>query len=299
MLTWSTTNATSCSASGAWSGSKSTSGSETTAALSASATYMLNCTGTGGSASGGTTVSVTGSITGLDFPGSAATTGTIRFEFTNPLQRYPATYIWRVNPRQQAGYYTTFFWGNNGSFYWDRGSPNSYYGAHPYPSSPPGGSTHQWEIATGGGDYLSTGSVVYDQWYTQALRVWSDAAGKHHEFYWNLPDTTKVIRATESASWGESNPPSPALVWGDAPWNPSNEIMNGVLRGIQIYSTLLSIADIIAETSSPLGTAAGNANIWYLNLNPTPIDIADQSGKGNHPNWVGNERPAPWSGQQQ
>ncbi len=232
---------------------------------------------------------------GLDFPGSAATTNTIRFEFNNPLAIYPATYIWRVKPRQQNGYYTAFFWGNNGSFYWDRGSPNTYYGAHPYPASPPDGATHRWEIATGGGDYVSPEPVVYDVWYTQALRVWADGNGKHHEFYWNLPDTSKVVRSTESVNWGETMPPSPALIWGDAPWNPSNEIMNGVLRGIQIYSNSLSVTDILTEIGTPLGTDAGKTNVWYLNLNPTPVDISDQSGKGNNPVWSGNERPALWS----
>ena len=232
----------------------------------------------------------------MDFPGNAARTGTIRFQFAKPLAIYPATYIWRVRPRQQNGYYTTFFWGNNGTFYWDRGSPNTYYGAHPYPSSPPHGSTHKWEIATGGGDYLSTEDVVYDMWYTQALRVWADGSGKHHEFYWSLPDTSKMIYATESVSWGDTNPPSPVLVWGDAPWNESNEILNGVLRGIQVYSGVLSVSDILAEIANPLSTIAGTSNIWYLNLNPTPGDISDKSGKGNTPSWVGRGRPALWSG---
>ena len=58
-LTWSSTNATSCTASGAWSGSKATSGSQSTGALTANATYSLTCTGTGGGATQATTVSVT------------------------------------------------------------------------------------------------------------------------------------------------------------------------------------------------------------------------------------------------
>ena len=58
-LTWSSTNATSCTAGGAWSGNKTTSGSQSTGPLSASSTYTLNCTGTGGSASQSATVTVT------------------------------------------------------------------------------------------------------------------------------------------------------------------------------------------------------------------------------------------------
>jgi len=48
-LTWSTTNADTCIASGAWSGTKAVSGSESTGALTATATYTLNCSGGGGS----------------------------------------------------------------------------------------------------------------------------------------------------------------------------------------------------------------------------------------------------------
>lgn len=232
---------------------------------------------------------------GLDFPGSAATIETVRFKFSNPLDIYPATYIWKVYPRQQAGYYTTFFWGNDGAFWWDNGSPNTYYGAHPYPQ-PPDGTSHKWSIATSyGGDFLSVEDVVYDRWYTQALVAWSDSQGKHTAFYWDLPDTSKVIVNTDSVNYGNIMPPNPALTFGDAPWAPSNEIMNGVIRGIQIYSNQMSISEVLDEIAEPLSTAVGAANIWYLNLNPTPTDISDKSSAGNEPAWVGAARPALWT----
>ena len=91
-------------------------------------------------------------------------------------------------------------------------------------------------------------------------------------------------------------PPKPALTFGDAPWAPSSEIMNGVMRGIQIYSSLLTTTVIQAEIDNPGTTTAGATNIWYLNLNPTPTDISDQSGAGHNPEWVGSERPALWTG---
>jgi hypothetical protein len=300
-LTWSSSDATSCTASGAWSGAQPTSGTASTGALtSTSNTFTLSCSGPGGSAGRSVTVTVQGgaSIFGLDFPGSAATGGTIRFRFTNPLAIYPATYIWRVRPRHQLGYYTTFFWGNDGDFAWSNGAhaADTFYGAHPYPTmNGSSGTTHKWEIAAMAHDFLSNEDVVYDVWYTQALRVWSDGAGKHHEFYWDLPNTSRVVRVDLPADYGNVNPPNPALTWGDAPWAPSNEIMNGVIRGIQIYSTTLSVADILSESDAPLSTAPGTSNIWYLNLNPTPSDISDKSGQGHDPQWVGSERPRRWS----
>jgi len=243
----------------------------------------------GGAAAGGTA--------GLDFQGSASTSSTVRFRFTNPLAIYPATYIWRVNPRRQAGYYTAFFWGNDGDFGWDGGDSNSYYGAHPYPQPAPNGTDHKWEISVGANDFLSPEFVVYDVWYTQVLRVWSDGSGKHHEYYWDWPNTSRVIRRTESVNYGNVMPPHPALTFGDAPWSPSYEVMNGVLRGIQVYSTLLSVGDVGAEINAPKSTAAGASNIWYMNLNPTPQDISDKSGAGHNPEWVGSGRPRLWSGQ--
>jgi hypothetical protein len=52
-LTWTSSNATSCSASGAWSGVLAASGSQSTAVLSDDATYTLTCTGPGGTSQPG------------------------------------------------------------------------------------------------------------------------------------------------------------------------------------------------------------------------------------------------------
>jgi fibronectin type 3 domain-containing protein len=316
-LTWSATNATSCSASNAWSGTKPVSGSETIGPIATTSTFTLVCSGAGGSASQSATVTVgEASAAGLDFPRNdqVADGQTVRFKFTNPHQRglpiygpggHGVTYIFKVMPKPQAGYYTTFFWGNddgNGNlntFFWGSGptGADTYYGAHPYPDSASGqGTTHKWSIAAQTADWLGA-PVDYNRWYTQAVRVWADGSGKHHEFYWDLPSTDSSRRITHTSpnSYGNTNPPAPTLTFGDAPWSPGRELCSCVLRGIQIYSSLLSLEDIQAELASPMSTPAGSASIWYLNLNPTPTDIADKSGRGNHPQWVGTQRPGLWS----
>ena len=311
-LTWSTTNATSCTAGGSWSGSKSTSGTAASSALTASSTFTLSCIGSGGSTSQSATVTVTasGAITGLNFPsnGDSPSNAFVAFQFLNPQNNgLPiwgsgnggTTYIWRVKPRQQTGYYVTFWWSQNGSFLWDSGSPNSYYGGHPYPQSAnASGSSHWWEIATdSGGDYTNTraGSqkaVVKDQWYTQALRVTYNANGtKTLVFYTALPSVAAddVIERTVSSGYGNKNPPSPALTFGDSPWYAEfqHERLSGVLRGIKIFNNVLSESDMLAEAASDsLATSPGIANIWYMNINPTPSDISDKSGKGHHPAWA-------------
>ena len=57
-LRWQASNASSCSASGSWSGSRSTKGSEATGNLKGSRTYTLTCSGQGGTASESVVVNV-------------------------------------------------------------------------------------------------------------------------------------------------------------------------------------------------------------------------------------------------
>jgi hypothetical protein len=56
-LTWSSTNATSCTASGAWSGTLATSGTQIVSPA-ATSTYNLSCTGTGGTANASAAITV-------------------------------------------------------------------------------------------------------------------------------------------------------------------------------------------------------------------------------------------------
>ena len=309
-LTWSSTNATSCTASGDWSGAKATSGNQSSGALTSTGTFTLNCSGAGGSVTQSATVTVTGPSFGLEFPGN----GDVRrmLYWHNPFPIYDATYIFKVFPRKKSGanprYYTTFFWGNDGAFYWDGGSQNTYYGAHPYPIPAPNG-PGQWEISVASGDFVTGSEVVWDRWYTQAFRAWRESASiTHHEFYWDLPDMSKVIRHTVTDSgWANRNPPTPAIVMGQAPnlngqsWGgyPGWEEFNGIIRGIQFYSGLLSVADIQSEIATPMSTTAGRSLIWYLNLNPRPGDVTDKKGVGtpHNPSWDGTTS-LEWSSEQ-
>ena len=57
-LTWSSSNATNCVASGDWDGTRDTNGTELTDSLSAAATFTLSCSGSGGSTSQSVTVNI-------------------------------------------------------------------------------------------------------------------------------------------------------------------------------------------------------------------------------------------------
>jgi hypothetical protein len=71
-LTWSSTNATSCSASGAWTGTQATNGtSSVTPATAGSPNYAIACTGPGGTANAATTLTVNAApVAGNSNPGS-------------------------------------------------------------------------------------------------------------------------------------------------------------------------------------------------------------------------------------
>jgi hypothetical protein len=224
--------------------------------------------------------------TGLLFRGTTASANTQRFVFTSPPTAYPMTYIMRVMPESQNSYYTTFFYGNNGTFDVVRN-----YGFHPYPDPPVNG-TRYWEIAANGQDTLSPTPVEYSRFHIQAARVWRDASFVYHEFYYDLPDTAKVISYTTDSSYFPDPPTSPCISVGDAPWNKSNEIFKGVMRGFQFYNSLLDINQILSEITTP----GSIATPWYLNLNPTPSDIQDKSGNNNHPAFDGADLPTLWTG---
>ncbi|HZZ99394.1 MAG TPA: PKD domain-containing protein [Candidatus Paceibacterota bacterium] len=125
-LSWSSTNATSCSASGDWSGAKATSGNQATGALSQIKTYTftLTCTGIGGSGNDSAQVTVnppTPTLSGLTTNASSinyCTAGpsgtTVSWTYSDPASSPQAYYEVQVT--------------NNGSFaspMYDSGKVNS------------------------------------------------------------------------------------------------------------------------------------------------------------------------------
>jgi len=90
-LTWSSNNATSCAASGGWSGAETTSGSQKTAALAATTKYTLTCTGAGGSAAQSVTVTTATATGSATLTWTAPTTNTNGTAVT-PLSGYTLYY---------------------------------------------------------------------------------------------------------------------------------------------------------------------------------------------------------------
>jgi hypothetical protein len=72
-VTWSSKRATTCTASGDWSGSKATSGSQTISALTENSSFNLSCSGTGGDASDTISITVAAPLPTLSFSASPNT----------------------------------------------------------------------------------------------------------------------------------------------------------------------------------------------------------------------------------
>lgn len=185
------------------------------------------------------------------------------------------TVVWRVRYRKHTGYYVCWWYGPYSNFFWNGGSPGSYYGCHPYPVSGGGaGVYHHFEIGIEGGDTTNTlaGSpqrLVYDRWYTQGVRVtYNGDNTKTVEYYLDLPnvDDANVISHTAATSYGTSYPSDASFYFGDSGWTgPGNERMSGTLGPVKIIAKVLSETDMLAEAANPndMVTADGESNIWW------------------------------------
>lgn len=222
---------------------------------------------------------------GLRFPsnGDAPSTAAVIMRFEAPQDNglpiwgpsnAGVTYIWRAKYRQHTGYHVMFWYGPYSNFFWNGGSPGSYYGAHPYPPDGSGGATHNWEIAVEGGDTTNTlggspKSVVKDTWFTQALRVtYNGDNTKTLRFYTALPSVANadVIEHVAGTGYGGTYPSDAALYFGDSGWTgPGNERMSGTLGQVKVIAKVLSESDMLSEAANmaALTTTDGQNNIWW------------------------------------
>lgn len=250
----------------------------------------------------------------------------------NLLPREEHTAIWRYNPHQQNGYYAVFWHApNTGS--WDFGQYSFGTHPYPANDCSvdangqatnlnAGSATHCWEEAglangvqgSNPGDYLNsvgggTGvTVVKDKWYVQIRRVRLMTSGPHtgeyeHRFIPDFENNPSFEIIQYVSFIGAPAGGNPASYFGVSDWSTngsggSEETLAGKLRGIQMYDAYLSDADAAVEAANQFSntpqTAAGLANVWYMNQDPTVADVTDKSGAGHNPSWTGSNRPTDW-----
>jgi hypothetical protein len=266
-------------------------------------------------------------LTGLDWNG----TGTVKrgLYWTSAVPNMaPMTVLMKKYPRVLSAtdrrYYADFFWGNHGKFQYGPGYCNAYVGFHPYPrpNTTPQGNGH-WELAVGQNfgtctdvttrDNSSDPEISWNRWHSQALTVRNTTGTQYeHKLYVDLPSVTtaNTITVMRLSNW--ENPPIRSIMIGQTGDNGSGqswggeprwEETNSIIRGIQIYSSYLTQQQILNRSACDtdacvlnLNSSEGVTSLWYLNMNPTPSDVSDKSGRGHHGVWDGSARPALWSG---
>lgn len=238
------------------------------------------------------------------------------------LDRMVHAIIWDAFYIQHTGYYAwKWFAHNDGSFHFDKYES----GNHPFPcdgefetsgnignasgGTGSGGEVHYHESAGhGGADYIrdETGNsniVVKGQWLKQGcasrlITVSSTDDTIEELFYFDFTQPSKVIRTLTPVA-GFPTPSAPAFYFGASDWTASgsanSECPSGRFRNWQLYSAYKSAAQLLT-LSSLLSNAAIVAHadaggLHYVNIDPTPTDIADKSGLDNHPRWANANRP--------
>lgn len=183
------------------------------------------------------------------------------------------TVIRRIKPLQQTGYYAQFWYSRaDGGF----SGSDFYAGFHPYPdNSANSGTTHSWEIASEGGDFLgydnnsNPRAVTKGVWYTQAFKLEWLGTQFRLWFYPDLPTvaTSSVIRRTLGTGYSSAAPTTPKITIGNSPWMTGyQEERASCHHGqIKIIASALSESDIVSEAADmgTLVTSAAQGAIWW------------------------------------
>jgi hypothetical protein len=255
--------------------------------------------------------------TGLVFPSNGVSGSDIGIDWTgaNMVPAHSHTAIWKVKHTQQTGYYAVSWHcraDNTFAGGWD------YIGAHPYPCDGTHNSagqalnygsaftTHYFELVPAGGtDFIASdgGSpllVTKGQWYSQARTVEVINGGTQVRFrFWpdidgNPGYVIEKVFSVAGDGVALSGAPLKFRI-GCSPWTASgstnSECPSGTLRHLLQYSVAKSLAQIQPKLSLTIDDTS-DPDVWYSNLNPTPTDISDKSGKGHHPSWANANRPS-------
>jgi Calx-beta domain len=231
-LTWSSTNATSCTATGAWAGAKTTSGSLATGGLTTPTTYSITCNGSGGAASASVTITINNTSTSSSSGGYCGGTS--------------ANVSWvYYNGAMTANWPFDYSWGGLISDYRDTsGTPLSgsydikvttpiYAGWQP--------ASLNWSFDVTGCNYLTFAlkpTVANQKWYAAFLYV-GDI------------DTNIAVSVTGNAAYGPANP-----VVGQ--WNIYKIPLSAFFPNGVVPSTIYKF-----HIQDSTGNGGAN-NVWYI-----------------------------------
>ena len=289
-LTWSSANATSCTASGSWSGAKALSGTASTGALSSvgSYAYTLTCSGVGGSTSKSVTVAVVGGGNLSGFAWAGGGVGWISFNSASDGSTAP--YSVKVDTTNRASGGTGLFSG----YAWSGNIGWVSFNSSDLTSCPSGTCSAQinWAngVVTGWARALSatTSGGGWDGWIQlsgDTVSVWAGrgvkmdlVSGQFSGYAWGGPvlgwidfgstiGTTFVgVLGPQSCGNGANNPPTCNTCTAPLTWNGA--------------SCILPAAPTLTFTGSPLSVTAGSASTLAWSSTNTTSCTASGSWSG-------------------
>lgn len=297
LLSWNSTNTTSCSASGAWSGSKAVSGTETTTALSATSTFTLTCIGLGGSASASTTVTVSALAKPSAPTGFAATAGNGSISLKwNPNPAAEQVDVYQVYRDSGADINlsvsgTTFTVSGltNGVSYGFRVSAHNPAGYGPWTdpiitATPTSGSTtttaapgSYWGASSPFNTLIPASPQVRANYNTGPLAglpgIGFNTAGWSAAFFEDEPNRPRVTVHSSSGGWITDNVPIPsqldAFVSAMAAYG-DGERQNDIVDGNKVYNLYGLHKDSTGawESNAEGVLRYGGSGVWNNNLGP-------------------------------
>ncbi len=108
-----------------------------------------------------------------------------------------------------------------------------------------------------GGDNTNSGTTeitVLDRWYYQGFRIMKDTAHLTADFYYDLPDRSKVIHfdsdfGSLSSAYFDAVGSTSFFGVGDVPW-ADHETFEGYMSGFKMWQAYLSENELLAESQS-------------------------------------------------
>lgn len=149
-----------------------------------------------------------------------------------------------------------------------------------------GAFSHNFMMSNDGDDTYANGGTAgpgfapeAGRWYRMGLVLFDLGGGsKEHRFYYDLPDTAKVITRSviNQSAWDALT----YLVFGSVPYTDFEGI-NGLMANVKVFDTVLTPAQLIEESAtSALVNSGLSGNLW--GRWPLVSDGNDVSGNGRH-----------------
>lgn len=194
-------------------------------------------------------------------------------------------------PKPQTPHAVTVMWSaytdahtNDFGTHWFWSRQNGTFEAQNYFGCANRNNTGTWyhSLSCAGTDFISADAIVLGRWYRQALRRRELSTGTVYDYFYDLPDTSKVITTTTGTGDAMTVGTGHQLRFGDVTWAIA-EGLDGRLDQLKIWEEFLDVPTIVAESrvTWPL-EGKHRSKLWACVPDVRRDFMRDVSGRGNH-----------------